>query len=71
MFVEKRQFFNQKNNHISLNSRFTVVLNDIILFSVRFCDNSLLMLKVRFQTFSFASKKVQGFSSGRKTLILF
>ena len=71
MFVEKRQFFNKKNNHISLNSQFTVVLNDIILFSVRFCDNSLLMLKVRFQAFSFAIKKVQEFSSGRKTLMLF
>ena len=41
------------------------------LFFVRFCSNSLLMLKVLFQIFSFASKKVQGFSSNRKTLMLF
>ena len=56
---------------ISLISQLTVVLNGIICFSVRFSDNSLLMLKVRFQIFSFASKKVQGFSSDRKTLMLF
>ena len=42
--------------HISLNSQFTVVLNGIICFSVRFCDNSLLVLKKSFQVFSFASK---------------
>ena len=42
-----------------MNSQFTVVLNGIVCFSVRFCDYSLLMLKVRFQVFSFASKKVQ------------
>ena len=59
--LEKCQFFNQKKqlHRISLNSQFTDVLNSIICFSVRFCDNSLLMLKVRFQVFSFASKKVQ------------
>ena len=55
-----------KKHHISLNSQFNVVLNGIICFSVRFCDNSLLVLKMRFQVFSFASKKVQGFSSDRK-----
>ena len=55
---------------MSLKSQFTVVLNDIIFFSVRFCDNSLLVLKLRFQVFSFASKKVQGSSSDRKILML-
>ena len=55
---------------MSLKSQFTVVLNDIIFFSVRFCDNSLLVLKLRFQFFSFASKKVQGSSSDRKILML-
>ena len=35
--------------------------------SVQFCDNSVL--KMRFQVFSFASKKVQGFSSDRKILM--
>ena len=68
MLVEKRQFFNQNKqwlNNISLNSRF-IVLDGIICFSVRFCDNSLLALKIHFQIFSFASKKVKGFSSNRK-----
>ena len=55
---------------MSLKSQFTVVLNDIIFFSVRSCDNSLLVLKLRFQVFSFASKKVQGSSSDRKILML-
>ena len=54
---------------MSLNSQFNVVLNGIICFSVRFCNNSLLMLKMRFQVFSFANKKVQGFSSDRKILM--
>ena len=44
------------------------VLNGIICFSVRFCDNLPLVSKMRFQVFSFASKKVQGFSSDRKIL---
>ena len=48
LFVEKLQFFNQNNqwldNIISLNSQFTAVLNGIICFSVRFCDNSLLCI---------------------------
>ena len=56
--------------HISLKSQFTVVLNGIICFSVGFCDNSLLMLKMRFQIFSFASKKVQAFSSDMNILML-
>ena len=58
-------------HHISLNSQFMIVLNGIICFSVQFCDNSLLMLKARFQVFSFSSKKAQGFSSDRKSLMLF
>ena len=45
--------------HLSLTSQFTVVLNGIICFSVRFCNNSLLVLKMLFQFFSFASKKIQ------------
>ena len=57
--------------NISLNSQFTVALSSMICFSVRFCDTSLLMLIRRFRVFSFASKKVQGFSSDRKTLMLF
>ena len=36
---------------------------------MQFCDNSLLVLKMRFQAFSFASKKIQGFSSDRKILM--
>ena len=55
---------------MSLNSQFTVVLDGIICFSVlRFSDNSLLVLKMRFQVFPFANKKVQGFSNGRKILM--
>ena len=56
--------------HISLNRWFIVVLYGIICVSVRFCDNSLLLLKMRFQVFRFASKSVQGFSSDRKMLML-
>ena len=44
-------------------------MKGIICFSVRFCDNSLLVLKMPFQAFSFASKKVQGFFSDRKILM--
>ena len=70
----KTLFFQSKQpmtkwHHISLNSQFTVVLNGIICFSVWFCDNSLLVLKMRFQVFSLASKKVERFSSDRKTLM--
>ena len=54
-----------KLHHISLNSQSNVVLNGIICSSVRFCDNSLSVLKMRFQVFSFASKKLQGFSGDR------
>ena len=38
-------------------------------FSVRFCDNSLLVLKMVFQFFSSASKKVQEFSDDKKILM--
>ena len=44
-------------NNISLNSQFIVVLDDIICFSVQFCYNSLLVLKTRFQVFSFRKQK--------------
>ena len=55
-----------KQHHISVNSQIIVVLNGRICFSVRFCDNSLLVLK----TFSLASKKVQGFYIDRKIFML-
>ena len=55
---------------MSLISQFVVVLDGIICFSVQFCDNSLLVLKMRFQVFSFASKKTQRFSSDKKILML-
>ena len=58
-----------KYHRISLNSQFIVVLDGITCFSVRFCNNSLLVLKMRFQVFPFASKKVQGFSSDMKILM--
>ena len=58
-----------KQHRILLNSQFIVVLDGIICFSVRFCDNLLLVLKMHFQVFSFASKKVQEFSSDRKILM--
>ena len=45
-----------KKHHISLNSQFIVVLDGIIFFSVRFCDNSLLVVKMRFQVFFFLSQ---------------
>ena len=55
-----------KQDHISPNRQFTVVLNSIIFSPVRFCEISLLVLKMSFQVFSFAIKKVQGYSSDRK-----
>ena len=58
-----------KQQHTSLNSQVIVVLDGIICFSVQFCDNLILALKMRFQVFSVASKKVQGFSSDRKILM--
>ena len=51
-----------KYRHISLNSQLTVVLNGTICFSVRFCDDSLLVLKMLFQVFSFTSKRHKRFS---------
>ena len=54
---------------MSSNSQFTVVLSGIICFSERFCDNSLLVLKMRYQVFSFASKMVQRLSSDRNILM--
>ena len=57
-------------NHI-YHSHFIVVLDGIVSFSICFCDNSLLVLRTRFQVFSFATKKVlQGFSSDKKILML-
>ena len=55
-----------KQHHITLNSQFTVVLDGIILL---FTSCSLLVLKMRFQGFSFTKKKVQGVSSERKILM--
>ena len=55
--------------HIALNIQCAFVLDGIICFSVRFCDNLLLVLRTRFQVFSLASKKVQGFPSDRKILM--
>ena len=49
-----------KQHHLSLNIQFNAVLDGIICFYVRFYNNSLLVLKMRFQ--------VQGFSSDRKIL---
>ena len=47
-----------------------LVLKSIVCLSIRICDNSLLVLKMRFQVFSFVSKKLQSFSSDNKLLIL-
>ena len=41
----------------------------MICFSVRFSDNSLSVLKMRFQVFSVARKKVQRFYSDKKILM--
>ena len=60
---------NEWQHHISLNSQFIVVLDGIICFSVQFCDNSLSVLKMHFQAFSLAGKKVHGFSSDKKILM--
>ena len=63
LFFEK-QFFSQNNQWLNniLNSQFIVVW--VICFSVRFCDDSLLVLKTRFQVFSFAAKKVLRYKCG-------
>ena len=55
-----------KQHYITLNSQFTIVLDGMILL---FTSCSLLGLKMRFQVFSFANKKVQGVSSERKILM--
>ena len=44
-------------------------MDGIICFSLGLCDNSLLVLKMLFQVFSFASKRVQGFSSDEKIVV--
>ena len=61
-----RNNYEQKINY----SQFNAFLNGIICFSVRFCSNSLLMLKMHFRVFSFVSKNVQGSSDDRKMLML-
>ena len=66
MFQSKHAM-NKNITYQSLNSQF-IVLDGIICFSVRFCDNSLLVLKMCFQVFSFASKKAQESSSNRKII---
>ena len=59
-----------RQHHISLKSQFHFILNGTICCSVRFCNNLRLALRMRFQVFPFASRKVQGFSSDRKILML-
>ena len=58
-----------KQYHILLNSQLNVVLNSIICFTVRFCDNSLLVLKMYFQVLSFVSKTLHGFCSDIRILM--
>ena len=62
-------------NNIAKSNELQIKINKLMLeiapnprFSVRFCDSSLLMLKMPFQVFPFASKKIHGFSSDRKVL---
>ena len=67
LFVEK--LFQSKHpmtkkHHISWNSQFHNC------FSVRFCYHSLFVIKMHFQVFSLAPKKVQAFSSDSKILML-
>ena len=45
------------------------ILDRIICFSLRFCDIAVLVLKIYFQFFCFASQKLQGFSSDRNILM--
>ena len=68
MFVEKHQFFSQKNQQLNniIYSQFIAALNGIICSSVCFYNNSLLMLKICFQDFSFASKRYKGFPLTKK-----
>ena len=70
-FFQPKQAMN-KYHHISLNTQFIADLDvDLICFSVCFYSNLILVLKMHFWVFSFISKKVQGFSFGRKILMLF
>ena len=46
---------------MSLNRQFTVVLNDMICFSVRFCDNSVLVLKCILKSFPSQAKRYKVF----------
>ena len=55
---------------MSLESQYIVVLDGTICLSVQLGDNSKLVLKMYFQFFTLSSKKVQGFSRYRKTLML-
>ena len=52
-----------RNDTLVTRIQFTVALDDINCFSIWFYDNSQLVLKMRFQAFSFASQKVRGLSS--------
>ena len=47
-----------------------VIFDDIICSSVRFCNNLLLKLRMRFKIFYLARKEIQEFSNDRKILIL-
>ena len=68
--VERCQFFNQNKQLLkSLNWQFTVALDGIICFAVRFCDNYLFVLKMRLKVFYFASDKIQRFYSNSKILM--
>ena len=61
----KKQFFSQNNQWLNnIKQPVYCCLSDIICFSVQFCDDSLLVLKTRFQVFSFAAKKVLGYKCG-------
>ena len=51
---------------MSLNSQFTIVLNDLICFSVRSCDNSLFVLKCFFRSFLLQAKRYKGFPVTKK-----
>ena len=79
LFVEKRQFSIKTCIEV-IKSYGQSLINNIIKqpiycfgwhnwFSVRFCDKSFSVLKMRFRVFSFASKMVQGLSSYRKILM--
>ena len=55
---------------MSLNSQFVFVLDGILCFSVQFCDNALLVLKIRFELFFFTNKKVQGFFQCNRKILM-